>query len=349
MCKTQQKKEFPNSIGLEFTMDGEVLSQYGFKFYEDVLYKIVLVKKSGPDNYIVSETLQTENKEGIDPFIYIDIYGGRGKLHEHKPLKDNEMKEPEGSYGQNKESGLTFYDDHDSRELILPKIYDPERYYEINTVRKALSDIVTYPYFDTSPSSRLRNAVMATGGKRLNSDGGNLAQIINTINNKHKSLFRNLNETLKDVNENFRGFDFNILGSGMFELMLDEEGLDSSVHVAHISDGTLRFLCLMAIFFNPDRGKFVSIDEPETGLHPDMMHSITSCIKEVATNSVFLIATHHEDIVSAFDIRNIRVFEKDSHNLSIVMKFTEEDFKNWYDEFSAGKMWRKGDIGGNRW
>jgi predicted ATPase len=347
-CKAGENSQFPNSIGLEFTLGADALSKYGFGFFENVLYKVILIKKPNKDNYYVSESLGTLNQEGQEKFTYITFHNGKGKLHEHASFQGNpgqeQLQEPDQKYGR-----LISYDDQDPQELVLGRIFDSDRYYEINTVRKAISDLAYYPYFNTSPESQIRRAVHATGSKKLNADGGNLPQILNTLKINHKNEYGKIVTALQEVNENFRGFDFNFLGSGWFELMLDEESLGSSIHVTHISDGTLYYLCQLGIFYNPLRGNFVAIDEPETGLHPDMMHNITKAIRETADTSTYLVSTHHPDIVDGFEIRHMRVFEKDEDNTTKVVQYSEKDFEGWFEAFKTGKMWREGDFGGNRW
>ncbi|PSR02145.1 MAG: hypothetical protein BRD50_07665, partial [Bacteroidetes bacterium SW_11_45_7] len=290
-CKAGENSQFPNSIGLAFTLRADALSKYGFGFFENVVYKIILIKKPNIDNYYVSESLQTAGKGDNDNFTYIDFLNGRGKLHEHASFQgqssEGQLKEPDKKYGK-----LISYEDQDPQELVLGRIFDSDRYYEINTVRKAIADLSYYPYFNTAPGSQIRRAVQATGGKRLNADGGNLPQILNTLKINHKNEFSKITDCLREVNENFRGFDFNFLGSGSFELMLDEDHLGSAVHVTHISDGTLYYLCQLAIYYNPARGNFIAIDEPETGLHPDMMHNLTKAIKESSGTSCYLVSTH---------------------------------------------------------
>lgn len=153
---------------------------------------------------------------------------------------------------------------------------------------------------------------------------------------------------LNEVNPKFKGFDFNFVG-GNIELMLDEENINTSIHVSNISDGTLRYLCLLSILFNPDRGSLICIDEPEVGLHPDMISNIGKAIIEASEASSMVISTHSDNLLNCFEIENIRVFEKDEHNSTKVFKYTKDDFTGWYEEFSTGKMWRRGDLGGNRW
>jgi predicted ATPase len=105
----------------------------------------------------------------------------------------------------------------------------------------------------------------------------------------------------------------------------------------------------MSIFFNRERGALVCIDEPEIGLHPDMMHTMIQSLKESATETQFILTTHSAHFLDYFDFEHIRIVEKDEHNASRVAQYTKEDFKGWYEEFSLGKMWRAGDLGGNRW
>lgn len=322
-----------NSIGLEFRFDGSRLNEYGgFNFREDVLYKIVIIKKPNADNYYISEKIKLESG-----FTYLDFINGAGHVYERI---NNEKAKP------------VKYDDYTPHELALSKIseFDKDRYYPLVTIKRAIRDIVVYDYFDTTPDSKLRRAMPATtSDKKLASDGSNLPQIINFIKNQHRNSYRQLIAKLKEVNSMYTGFGFNFYGSGAFELLLEEDYLDRSVHINHVSDGTLRYLCLLAILNNPERGRFICIDEPEVGLHPDMIHNITTAISEAGVESTFLIATHNENVLNGFKIENLKIFEKDKFNSTTVQSYTEPQFEAWYDSFNVGKMWRQNDFGGNRY
>ena len=78
-------------------------------------------------------------------------------------------------------------------------------------------------------------------------------------------------------------------------------------------------------------------------------YQIGNAIKEASENSPIIISTHSENLLNSFEIENIRVFEKDEKNSSKIFSYTEKDFEGWYEDFSVGKMWRQGDLGGNRW
>jgi len=332
-CQSLGDHKFENTIGLEFTLNGQMLSEYGpINFREDVLYKIVLIRKADTSNYYISEKITTKGG-----YKYLDFINGEGVVNERK----------EGS-----NTGFIRYDDYNAQELSLSKIseFDKDRYLPLVTIKRALRSIYIYNYFDTTYRSKLRQSMMATSStQQLLADGTNLPQILNQIKISDKVSYQRLTESLTDVNPYFRGFDFHFLGSGVFELMLDERQLKSSVHITHVSDGTLRYLCLLAILFNVKPGSVICIDEPEVGLHPDMILNVSKAIKEAATKATLIIVTHSTDILNYFELEEVRVFEKDEVNTTVVSSFNQSDFEGWYEEYLPGKMWKAGDLGGQRW
>lgn len=335
-CQSTAPSDFKNSIGLEFHLNAQVLNQYHDSkpvFRDDIIYTIRLIRKPAIDNYYLSEEIATESG-----YSYLNFINGSGKVRER----------------QAEANGIPFvsYDNYDPQELALSKIseFDKDRYLPLVIIKRAIKDLAVYNYFDTTPRSKLRSGMSATAKERkLRFDGSNLPQMLNTIKISNKPQFRLIQSKLRDVNAFFSEIDFNMLGGGQFELMLGEGQLRSSVHVTHISDGTLRYLCMLAIFYNPQRGKLICIDEPEVGLHPDMIFNIAAAIKEAAAASTMLIATHSEQLLNHFKVEDVLVFEKAEDNTTTVRRFSESEFEGWYEHFSPGQMWREGDLGGTRW
>jgi predicted ATPase len=326
------KDDKTQSITIQYKFDGNEITQgnYGFRFTDDIIYQITITKSSSLLNYYVQEKIT--NDKG---FMYLDFINGVGVLNERVGSTNNRTK-------------LIKYNDFDPQEVVLKEISDTDRYFALTTIKKAIRDIVVYDYFDTTPKSPIRKPMLPTSEKRLVADGTNLPQILNTIKINHKQQYRKIAEMLNEVNSNFSGIDFNFIG-GNIELMLEESNLDSSIHVSNISDGTLRYLCLLSILYNPERGRFICIDEPEVGLHPDMILNIANAIKDASETSTVIISTHSENLLNNFDIEDVKVFEKDNGNATNVISYTKDQFANWYEEFSLGLMWKQGDLGGVRY
>jgi predicted ATPase len=131
--------------------------------------------------------------------------------------------------------------------------------------------------------------------------------------------------------------------------VLREEHLARSVSIEHVSDGTLRYLLLLSILYNPKRGSLVCIDEPETGLHPDMINTVADAIKHASKKTQLIIATHSPLLLNSFDLEDILVFEKNTRNETEVTGKNPDDFDGWIEDFLVGQAWLQGLIGGKRW
>jgi len=105
----------------------------------------------------------------------------------------------------------------------------------------------------------------------------------------------------------------------------------------------------LAIVFNAQRGELVCIDEPEIGLHPDMVAEIVEGIKSKSFDSQFVVATHSEHVLNQLRVGDVLVFEKDEYNATLVQSFCEDDYEEWAASYATGRLWRNGDLGGNRY
>ena len=318
-------------VGLEFEFDPAVLSQYGYRFQEPVSYYIVFHKMASSQNYYIDESFHTKKEDRID-YIFMEMNHGKGFVR---------------NILSNNQETVTYELDNAS-ESVLCQLVDKDRYYQIYTLREAIKDIVIYDGFDTNSSSAMRKPVPPGVSNRLLPDGSNLPLVLNSIKLNDKNNYMAIIDALNAVNPNFNGFDFNFLGSSI-ELLLDEKGLNKSVHVTHVSDGTLRYLCLLAIIFNKRRGKLICIDEPEIGLHPDMIGELMLALTQTVENTQYVVSTHSDHILNQVSVENIIALEKDVDNKSYVNCFKNQEFVEWASQYSAGSLWRNGNLGGNRY
>lgn len=238
-----------------------------------------------------------------------------------------------------------------SKELILRQLSDPTQYPALHTIKRAIEQIKVYTYFDTTQNSIVRQLSPYYSALYLLQDGRNITHLLNYLSNQEIPAYKQIMELLrKHINPNFEDLGFMVMGNGKILLTLKEKYLEKTITIDHISDGTLRFLLLLAILYNPNRGKVICIDEPEIGLHPDMIKTIAEGIKYAAkTGSQMIIATHSPLLLNYFELEDLQIFEKDEKNQSIVIRKSEEDFKDWEGEFLVGQMWLSGQIGGVRW
>lgn len=332
MCFAGTQRKESAIVELEFQFDETAIGRYGYHFKEPVYYCISFKKVGSTQNYSIFESFHTKLPNGKRAYLYLSMKNGKGYARE----------------GLSSEQFTVQYDLENTSESLLCQLVDKDRYFQIYTLREAIKDIVVYNYFDTTAKSAIRKPMLPSGAHRLFPDGSNLPQILNRIKINHKNDFTKIASSLHAINPQYNGFDFNFVGNN-FELLLDEKGLDKAVHVTHISDGTLRFLCLLSIIYNPQRGALICIDEPEVGLHPDMVAEVINAIKVTDPSSQYIISTHSEHILNDIPVSDVLICEKGEENATIINTFRDKEYVEWANHYATGKLWRDGDLGGNRY
>lgn len=156
-------------------------------------------------------------------------------------------------------------------------------------VRAAMS---ASTFLDLSPNAM--RAYSARSTPKLGDRGENLSAAI-----WHLCESSDLRQTLVDwISElcapRITGLDFiQVPETGDLLLVLEEEGGHRTTAQA-MSDGTLRFLGLLAAAYSVEPGTTILIEEIENGLHPTRLHLLLELLDQVTrTREIQIIATSH--------------------------------------------------------
>ena len=134
------------------------------------------------------------------------------------------------------------------------------------------------------------------------------------------------------------------------QVYLHEEGLSVPVPATRLSDGTLRFLALLAILLNPQSATLICIEEPELGLHPDAMSLLADLLAEAAEKTQLIVTTHSDVLVSALTEHAESVLVCDYlENGTTLQRLELEKLELWLKDYRLGDIWRSGKLGGNLW
>ena len=327
-------EEKPDCFSVTYVFDADVLGRLvpASPFKKDVYYKITVFPIGDGTSYSLCETLYSEDNSGKKKtFSYLEFRNGVGQIS---------VRTKNGIEVEKYENGML-----SAQELALRQITDPQRYLPSFVVREAINAIAGYSKFNFD---KVRQPSEANDMKRLISTGENLSQLLNHLNNNHTFQYEKIEECLSDINPNFTGLGYNVFGSRLY-LSLREKNLSHAIDALHISDGTLKYLLLLSIFHNQERGALIDIDEPESCLHPDMIRSVAKMMKSAAKTSQIIVATHSALFLNAFELDDILVFEKNGRNETQIKRYSEEDFENREGDFLPGQLWLNGEIGGKRW
>jgi predicted ATPase len=231
-------------------------------------------------------------------------------------------------------------------ESILSQVRDPEKYPVLNWLQEQYERIGLYRSWTFGPGSGVRREQSAQGRSDTLSDGSeNLALVLSKIRTRVK------NELLGSLRKLFDGIeDFHLQVDGGNVLLFLEESGTREIPVTRLSDGTLRYLSLLAILLHPDPLPLVAIEEPELGLHPDVIPHLAELLVDASRRMQLVVTTHSRMLVDALSDHpsSIVVCEKENGE-SRMERLDPIQLTKWLDKYSLGDLWSKGELGGNRW
>ena len=114
----------------------------------------------------------------------------------------------------------------------------------------------------------------------------------------------------------------------------------------HLSDGTLRFICLATLLLQPRRPSTIIIDQPELGLHPYAISVLAAIFRSVTKQGTQIIAsTQSVALLNEFEPEDILVVDR-INEASTFRRLSETDLSAWLEDYSLGEIWEKNIIGG---
>lgn len=131
----------------------------------------------------------------------------------------------------------------------------------------------------------------------LSSDGSDLAAALQTI-----IEIGDVDELHKTIEEALDGAQLQVeVDKGVFYFYLKRQGIQRSFGARELSDGTLRFLCLVAALLTPRPPELLALNEPETSLHEDLLLPLARLIVNASSYSQIWITTHSEILANAIE------------------------------------------------
>ncbi|GBE93128.1 AAA family ATPase [Nostoc cycadae] len=292
--------------------------------------------------HLIDEAIETEkiNSDNSEVFSYYQ-FNNNGKTVSKFREKDELGEE------------LIYEEFWDSRILqinksILSQLQDVRKYPEITNIGYGFSGICMYRDLPIGRNCQPRRPQQADFPVYpLMEDGSNIGLVLNNLQLQIGN--KKITEKLKKFYTSAEELIVRIYG-GTVQIFIREEGLVQPIPANRLSDGTLRYLFLMALLLDPTPPPLICLEEPEIGLHPDILPSIAEMLIEASQRTQLIVTTHSDALVSALSEypESVLVCERDEQG-SHLRRLEPNKLKNWLEKYSLGDLWRMGEIGGNRW
>lgn len=218
------------------------------------------------------------------------------------------------------------------------------------TVNFWLSQLSFFHFHDTSMSSALRTHSRAADDRFLRSDGSNLAAYLHRLaqseDEAEAKAWRRINQLVRRIAPAVKELCPTRVNDSAVRLdWIDDRDARFGTH--QLSDGTLRAIALITALAQPTAQlpRFVSIDEPELGLHPAAIRILAELARSVSRHTRVLFATQSTAFLDQFEPSEVVVVEREA-GATTLRRLEEGSLSEWLDDYSLSEVFDKGVIGG---
>lgn len=221
--------------------------------------------------------------------------------------------------------------------------------YESLKNNKVLDDIGIYHFHDTGKTSKMKSMCNIHDNIKIASDGGNIAAILYRIKLTDEEAYRRIVQTVRLVVPYFQDFVLreNPINPQLIRLEWKKIGCEMPFGSEQLSDGTLRFICLVTLLCQPEdmRDDVIIVDEPELGLHPIAITIIAELMKKYGVKRQVITATQSVEFMNEFSVEDVIIVDCPEGE-TLFKRLEATALNDWLEEYSIGELWQKNVLGG---
>ncbi|WNE98867.1 AAA family ATPase [Streptomyces luomodiensis] len=229
---------------------------------------------------------------------------------------------------------------------ILPLSDNSPSAQAIGEVRRHLSEIRV---FDPDVRAARKPSAVSEQGPRLKGDASNLADFLLGLR-EHRDAWELLLDDVRTVVPQIRNIQVTLVaGSSRAEVELEEECLRGRTRLSDASWGTVRILCMLAIFHDPNPPLLTCIEEIDHGIHPHALGLLAERLREASERSQYLVTTHSPIFVNKLKPEEFVPCGRRASGASVIPARRPKDIRKVIEasEYEPmGDLWYSGSLGG---
>ena len=294
---------------------------------------------------IVDEVV--ENEERFDP-TYKDVYFFYRHQNGNPVLNTRKVSEEGTSKYTNSGKRHLSRDEINFSQSVLSQKQDKYFYPELAYLNNLFSNIRIYREWNLGRYTPPRKPQPSDlPNDFLEEDASNLAHVLLDLD--FQGIKPLLIEQLQKFYEAVGDITARLEGSTIQTFLRDKK-FKRAIPATRLSDGTLRYLCLLTLLCHPSPPPLICIEEPELGLHPDILSTVAELLIAASKRTQIIVTTHSDALVSGLSEVPESVLVCEQNNTgSHLRRLEPQQLKKWLEKYTLGDLWRMGHIGGNRW
>lgn len=276
---------------------------------------------------IVSEQLCQQIKPQPPPFKYIDSHISDIRYYEADSKK---LVRPTW--------------EHKPFETSLSQV--PRMFRPAERFRETLASLTLFHALDVSPRSSVRQPQAMQPASLPGQNGEDLVSCLYYLRETTRERFEAIEDSLRAAFPTFERIDFPPVAAGQLSLAWKDRNYAKPIYAHQLSEGTLRFLWLVTLLQSPALPTVTLVDEPEVSLHPEMLHLLAGLMREAASRTQLVVATHSDRFVRFLEPGELVVCDLDDEGGTVMRRADSLELDEWMKDYTLDQIWSMGRLGG---
>lgn len=228
-------------------------------------------------------------------------------------------------------------------------VYRDDEFNMYDCCYRSISDWKVFHFHDTSDTAGVKRLGAVHDNEYLRPNAANLAAYLYRLSAESPNVYAQIRKTVRLAIPFFDDFVLKPIRlpteEEQIRLLWRQQGSDYPLWPSQLSDGSIRFICLVTALLQPDPPSTIIIDEPELGLHPYALTLLGSLLRSASQRMQVIVSTQSVPLVNEFSIQDLIVVEREEGG-TVFKRHAEEEFKAWLEEYAVGELWAKNILGG---
>lgn len=178
------------------------------------------------------------------------------------------------------------------------------------------------------------------------SDGEDLVPYLYYLRETNPNRFEMVIDSLHAAFPDFESLSFPPVAAGMMAITWKDRRFSRPIYMHELSEGTLRFLWMVALLHSPSLSTITMIDEPEVSLHPELLSLLAELMREAAMRTQLIVATHSDRFIRFLKPDEVVVMDVTETGATTATWADTMDLTSWLADYSLDEIWSMGVLGG---
>lgn len=233
--------------------------------------------------------------------------------------------------------------EHNPLETSLSQV--PKMYREPENLRKSLASCTYYRALDVSEKSPIRLPQAMRPAKLPGASGENLVSCLYDLRETDRDRFEMVENIISAAFPDFDRLNFPPVAAGTMSMTWTDRNFPQPFYVHELSEGTLRFLWLVALLQSQTLTTITLLDGPEVSLHPELLRHLVYLMREASKHTQLIVATHSDRLIRFLAPSEVLVCDLEEGEAK--MRWGETfNLDKWLEDYSLDQLWAMNIIGG---